>query len=65
MASECQRREFAYSCSMTSAAPSPQSGAAASGRTLTTLAGNRQRLDGGAMFGNAPKALWQRWMEQL
>ncbi|MEO0004291.1 MAG: hypothetical protein RLZZ22_1983 [Pseudomonadota bacterium] len=31
-------------------------------RTLTTLAGNRQRLDGGAMFGNAPKALWQRWM---
>ena len=47
---------------MTSAARSPQSGAAASGRTLTTLAGNRQRLDGGAMFGNAPKALWQRWM---
>ena len=47
---------------MTSAAPSPQSGAATSGRTLTTLAGNRQRLDGGAMFGNAPKALWQRWM---
>lgn len=44
------------------AARSPQSGAAASGRTLTTLAGNRQRLDGGAMFGNAPKALWQRWM---
>lgn len=49
---------------MTSAASSPQSGAGASagGRTLTTLAGNRQRLDGGAMFGNAPKALWQRWM---
>jgi glyoxylase-like metal-dependent hydrolase (beta-lactamase superfamily II) len=23
--------------------------------------GNAQRLDGGAMFGNAPKALWQRW----
>jgi glyoxylase-like metal-dependent hydrolase (beta-lactamase superfamily II) len=23
--------------------------------------GNRQRLDGGAMFGNAPRALWQRW----
>lgn len=44
------------------AARSPQSGAAASGRTLTTLVGNRQRLDGGAMFGNAPKALWQRWM---
>jgi len=30
-------------------------------RTLTTLEGNRQRLDGGAMFGNAPKALWKRW----
>lgn len=23
--------------------------------------GNRQRLDGGAMFGNAPRALWSRW----
>lgn len=31
-------------------------------RTLTTLIGNSQKLDGGAMFGNAPKALWQRWM---
>ncbi len=31
-------------------------------RTLTTLRGNSQKLDGGAMFGNAPKALWQRWM---
>lgn len=31
-------------------------------RTLTTLYGNSQKLDGGAMFGNAPKALWQRWM---
>jgi glyoxylase-like metal-dependent hydrolase (beta-lactamase superfamily II) len=31
-------------------------------RTLTTLAGNSQKLDGGAMFGNAPKSLWQRWM---
>src|SRR5690606_13381695 len=31
-------------------------------RTLTTLLGNSQKLDGGAMFGNAPKALWQRWM---
>ena len=30
-------------------------------RTLTALAGNTQRLDGGAMFGNAPKALWTRW----
>lgn len=47
---------------MTSTALSPQSEAGTPGRTLTTLAGNRQRLDGGAMFGNAPKALWQRWM---
>lgn len=30
-------------------------------RTLTTLLGNSQRLDGGAMFGNAPRALWSRW----
>lgn len=28
---------------------------------LTPLHGNRQRLDGGAMFGNAPRALWERW----
>lgn len=32
-------------------------------RTLTTLLGNSQKLDGGAMFGNAPKALWERWMQ--
>lgn len=25
--------------------------------------GNTQRLDGGAMFGNAPKAMWQKWCE--
>jgi len=31
-------------------------------RTLTSLLGNSQRLDGGAMFGNAPKALWSRWV---
>jgi glyoxylase-like metal-dependent hydrolase (beta-lactamase superfamily II) len=30
--------------------------------TLTSLLGNSQRLDGGAMFGNAPKALWARWI---
>ncbi len=29
---------------------------------LTSLEGNRQRLDGGAMFGNAPRALWSRWL---
>jgi glyoxylase-like metal-dependent hydrolase (beta-lactamase superfamily II) len=32
-------------------------------RTLTSIAGNSQSLDGGAMFGNAPKALWSRWCE--
>ncbi len=30
-------------------------------RTVTTLLGNRQRLDGGAMYGNAPRPLWERW----
>lgn len=28
---------------------------------LTALEGNTQRLDGGAMFGNAPRALWEKW----
>lgn len=27
------------------------------------LEGNGQKLDGGAMFGNAPKMLWNRWFE--
>ena len=30
---------------------------------LWSIEGNSQRLDGGAMFGNAPKALWSRWLE--
>jgi len=29
---------------------------------LWSIAGNTQRLDGGAMFGNAPRALWERWI---
>jgi len=29
---------------------------------LTALTGNSQRLDGGAMFGNAPRALWSRYL---
>lgn len=29
---------------------------------LFSLAGNSQQLDGGAMFGNAPKAVWSRWI---
>jgi glyoxylase-like metal-dependent hydrolase (beta-lactamase superfamily II) len=32
-------------------------------RQLTALLGNSQKLDGGAMFGNVPKALWSRWVE--
>ena len=31
-------------------------------RTLTSVLGNSQRLDGGAMFGNAPRAVWERWI---
>lgn len=27
-----------------------------------SLEGNSQRLDGGAMFGNVPRALWERWL---
>lgn len=30
---------------------------------LWSIEGNSQRLDGGAMFGNAPRALWARWAE--
>ena len=30
---------------------------------LWSIPGNSQKLDGGAMFGNAPKALWSRWIE--
>ncbi len=28
----------------------------------STVLGNSQRLDGGALFGNAPRALWSRWL---
>lgn len=28
---------------------------------ISSLLGNSQKLDGGAMFGNAPRALWQKW----
>lgn len=30
---------------------------------LWSIEGNRQALDGGAMFGNVPKAVWRRWLE--
>jgi glyoxylase-like metal-dependent hydrolase (beta-lactamase superfamily II) len=29
---------------------------------LWSIEGNRQRLDGGAMFGNVPRALWENWI---
>lgn len=29
---------------------------------LWSIQGNSQKLDGGAMFGNAPKAMWSRWI---
>jgi len=32
-------------------------------RTITAVLGNSQRLDGGAMFGNAPKAMWEGWIK--
>lgn len=30
-------------------------------RVCASVLGNSQKLDGGSMFGNAPKAMWQRW----
>ncbi len=30
---------------------------------IITLIGNSQMLDGGAMFGNAPKAMWEQWIK--
>lgn len=30
---------------------------------LWSLLGNSQRLDGGAMFGNVPRAFWSQWLE--
>jgi glyoxylase-like metal-dependent hydrolase (beta-lactamase superfamily II) len=29
---------------------------------LWSVEGNRQRLDGGAMFGNVPRAVWEKWI---
>ncbi|MDN5924808.1 MAG: MBL fold metallo-hydrolase [Xanthomonadales bacterium] len=29
---------------------------------ISSILGNSQKLDGGAMFGNAPKAMWSRWI---
>ncbi len=29
---------------------------------LWSIMGNSQKLDGGAMFGNVPKAMWEKWI---
>lgn len=29
---------------------------------LWSILGNSQKLDGGAMFGNVPKAMWEKWI---
>ncbi|MHB1948486.1 MAG: MBL fold metallo-hydrolase [Gammaproteobacteria bacterium] len=31
-------------------------------RYLTSVIGNSQKLDGGAMFGHVPKAVWSKWI---
>src|SRR5688572_18546771 len=30
---------------------------------LWSILGNSQKLDGGAMFGNVPKAMWSAWIQ--
>jgi glyoxylase-like metal-dependent hydrolase (beta-lactamase superfamily II) len=30
---------------------------------LWSICGNTQRLDGGAMFGNVPRAMWEKWIQ--
>lgn len=30
---------------------------------LWTMLGNSQKLDGGAMFGNVPRAMWEHWIQ--
>lgn len=30
---------------------------------ISSLLGNSQKLDGGAMFGNVPKAIWSQWVK--
>jgi glyoxylase-like metal-dependent hydrolase (beta-lactamase superfamily II) len=30
-------------------------------RTIVPILGNSQRLDGGSMYGNCPKAVWAKW----
>lgn len=30
--------------------------------TVTAVLGNSQKLDGGSMFGNAPRTVWEKWI---
>ena len=32
-------------------------------KKIIPILGNSQKLDGGAMFGNVPKEMWQKWVE--
>ncbi|MCO7227261.1 MBL fold metallo-hydrolase [Pleionea sp. CnH1-48] len=32
-------------------------------KQLFSVIGNSQKLDGGAMFGNVPKAMWEKWVQ--
>ncbi|MBV1910114.1 MAG: MBL fold metallo-hydrolase [Kangiellaceae bacterium] len=32
-------------------------------KELFSILGNSQKLDGGAMFGNAPKGMWKKWVK--
>ncbi len=32
-------------------------------RQLVPIDGNTQRLDGGSMFGNAPRVVWEKWLK--
>ena len=45
-----------------SAMAAEATGAGAGGVRLWSVLGNSQRLDGGAMFGNVPRAMWSRWI---
>ena len=31
--------------------------------TISSVLGNSQWLDGGSMFGNVPRAVWERWLQ--
>lgn len=42
--------------------PRPPKKPAGSPIQAFAIDGNTQRLDGGAMFGNAPRAVWSRWI---